>query len=237
MEIEEAIILGLSENRNYSNLCIQARKIRRQNGETLSKEGFNEALKRLRDEKIAIRKKISGREVEYSLNLKLSNKVKNVIYVIDMIKKRIEWVERFTKFIERKANEIDEARNQLTEMGYKELWKDNQEHHFVVREYQTLIMNLIKFTLAMQKITFFFTSKIWDISFTKKHQLQHQKKYSELIDRLVEASIKLDKASADSIHTILRKELTQEMVDNHVDMERAKKLVTDPKLLFYESLS
>lgn len=237
MEIEEAIILALSEARNYSNLRIESRKIRRQNGKTLSNVGFNEALNRLRDEKIAIRKKISGREVEISLNLKSSNRVKNVIFVIDMIKKRIEWVERFTKFIERKANEIDEARHQLTEFDYWELFKDDQEHHFVVREYQVLIMNLVKFTLSMQQITFFFTSKIWNISFTKKHQLQHQKKYSELIDRLVEASIKLDKASADSIHTILRKELTQEMVDNQVDMERAKKLVTNPELLFYESLS
>jgi len=237
MEIEEAIILALSEPRNYSNLRMEARKIRRQHEETLSNEGFEEALKRLRDEKIADRKEINGREVEYSLNLKSSNLVKNVIFAIGSIKERSEWVERFTKFIERKANEIDEGRNEFIKMGLKQVVEHDQLHLFVVREYQILAMNLIKFILSMQKATFFFTSKIWNFSFTKKHQLEHQKKYSELIDRLVDASMKLDKASTGSIHTIVRQELAKEMMNNQVDLERAEMLVKNPKLLFYKTLS
>jgi len=237
MEIEHAIILALSEPRNYSNLCKEARMIRNQNGETLSKEAFNDALKRLHNDEFVNKKQINGREVSYYLNLEKSTLVKNVIHTIKVINEQISWTEKFTGFVERKAEEIDDARKQLKEMGFEIIIKEDKLHHFVIIEYQKLAMNLIRLTLSIQKATFFFTSKIWDINFTKREQQKQQKKYSDIIDRLVDAIQKLDRKSAGVIQTIIRKELAQDMTKNDIDMERAKKLVTDPESLFYESLS
>ena len=237
METEHAIILALSEPRNYSNLYKKARIIRKQNGETLSKESFNESLKRLFGDRIVNRKQINGREVSYFLNLEKSTLVKNIIKTISVIDDQISWVEKFTKFVERKADEIEEGRNQLIEMDLEIIIKKDELHHFVVREYQKLAMNLIRLTLSMQKASFFFTSKIWNINFTRKDQLKQQKQYSNIIDRLVEAIQKLDSKSAGTIHTIIRKELAQELTVHSIDMKRAEKLITNPKGLFYESLS
>jgi len=237
MEIENAIILALSESRNFSNLYTEARIVRKQNEETLSRDSFNSALKRLFDDKIVNKKQISGREVLYFLNLEKSALVKNVIYIINAIDDQISWVEKFTKFVERKAEEIDDGRKQLREMGFEVIVKEDKLHHFVVREYQKLAMNLIRLTLSMQKASFFFTSKIWNINFTRKDQLKQQKQYFNIIDRLVDAIQKLDSKSADTIHTIIRKELAQELLAYDIDMKRAEKLISNPKGLFYESLS
>ena len=237
MEIENAIILALSESRNFSNLYTEARIVRKQNGETLSRDSFNSALKRLFDDKIVNKKQISGREVLYFLNLEKSALVNNVIYIINVIDDQISWVEKFTKFVERKAEEIDDGRKQLREMGMEFTIKEDKLHLFVVREYQKLAMNLIRLTLSMQKASFFFTSKIWNINFTRKDQLKQQKQYSNIIDRLVDAIQKLDAKSAGTIHTIIRKELAQELLVYDIDMKRAEKLINNPKGLFYESLS
>jgi len=237
MEIENAIILALSESRNFSNLYIEARIVRKQNGETLSRDSFNTALKRLFVDKIVNKKQVSGREMLYFLNLEKSALVKNISYIIDVIDDQISWVEKFAKFVERKAGEIDEGRKQLRELGLEVIVKEDELHHFVVREYQKLAMNLIRLTLSMQKTSFFFTSKIWNIYFTRKKQIKQQKQYSNIIDRLVDAIQKLDSKSADTIHTIIRKELSQELLVYDIDMKRAEKLISNPKGLFYESLS
>jgi len=98
-------------------------------------------------------------------------------------------------------------------------------------------MNLIRFILSMQKASFFFTSKIWNINFTRKEQIKQQKQYSDIIDRLVDAIQKLDSKSASAFYLIIRKELAEEISVNDIDMKRAEKLFSKPKGLFYESLS
>ena len=236
MEIEDSIIIALSESMIYSKLRQESRQIRLQHGKTLSNEAFNEALKKLVAEKLVNRKKINGREIEYSLNLKLSNHVKKAITSIDTIQDRIKWIEHFIKLVERKANEIDEGRNDLIKMGFKN-FKTDPIHLFVVREYQTLAMNLIKYTLSFMKISFFMTSGIWNIRFTKKHQLTQQKKFSEFNDRLIIALNKLNKKSAESFHIIIKKELVMDVLKNKVDMKKSEKLITKPEQFFYESLS
>lgn len=236
MEIEDSIILALSESMIYSKLRQESRLIRRQYEKSLSNEAFNEALKRLVADKLVNRKKINRREIEYSLNLKLSNHVKKAITSIDTIQERIKWIEMFTKFIERKANEIDEGRNGLIKMGF-ENFKTDPIHLFVVREYQTLAMNLIQHALAYMKTSFFMTSGIWNIGFTKKHQVTHQKKFSELVDRLINVINKLNKESAESFHMIIKKELVIDIQRNKVDIKRFEKLKTNPEKFFYESLS
>jgi len=239
MEIEQAIILALSEPRIYTKLRTEARKIRHQHEKTLSNEAFEEALKRLRDEKIVLRREINGRDVEYSLNHDSSSVVRYVIFASDKIDKKIELLEKFTKSIERKSDEIDKGRKTMIEMGLEDIVKEDKVQHFVVQEYQAFIMELMKFTLSSQKLSFFFTSKIWGTKYpARKHQLQRQKRFSDIIDRLAKSSIKLDKDSAFSVHTIIRKELTDETLLNDLNSERFQKLLTTPpEINYYESLS
>jgi hypothetical protein len=238
MNIDEAIILALNEPRNYTNLRREARRIRKDHKESLSNEGFEEAMKRLRKDKVVVKKKISGRELEYSLNQNQSNLVDYVMKLSKGFEEKIEFIERFTKFIERKANEIDEGRKTMIEMGLSEVVKKDKIHHFVIKEYQTTIMELIRFTISLQKTNFFFTSKVWDLEFTKKQQSQITSKYSSLLDRLIMASKKLDKGSSISITSIIRRELSQELTNNNVDLRRLEKLIKQgAEITYYESLS
>lgn len=237
MEIEHSIIFALSEPRIYSKLFIEARAIRKGDGETLSKDAFNDALKRLYADEIVKKKNINNREVLYSLDFEKSSTAKKVINVIQKTNAQITKLEKFSKIIERKANEIDEGMQEMKKMGLEDILQQDEKHNFIVREYQKLIMSLIRYILSMQKMTFFYTSKIWRLGFTKKDQLKHQKKYSDIIDRLINSMQKLDNQYAAAIHTIIRKELSQEMIDRLIDEKKAKKLVNSPEDLYYESLS
>jgi len=121
MEIEHAIILALSEPRNYTNLCKEARTIRKQNGETLSKESFNVTIKRLFADKFVNKKQVNGREVSYSLNLEKSTLVNNIMKIIYKIDDQISSVEEFTKLVEGKAETIDEGRKQIIKLQLKKI--------------------------------------------------------------------------------------------------------------------
>jgi len=224
MEIEEAIILALSEPTNYTNLRRKAQKIRRRHGKTLSNEAFDEALKRLRDEKIVLRKEIDGRTVEYSLNQDTLSVVKYVNYIAKKERKRIEVLEKLTKFIEKRVDKINDHRTFFTKMGDKDTLKAIIPKN-MVQEFQAFIMELMKYILSLEKLSFFFNSKIWGTSLTKKYQLEHQKQYSDFIDRLAQSSINLDKNFAYAVQTIIRKELTDEAELNTFDPKSYEKLL------------
>ena len=126
MNIEHAIILALSEPRSHSKLKIKTRQIRRQNNETLSNDGFDAALKRLRNGKITNRKKINGREVEYSLNSDSSKMAKQAISHIENTGKIIEWLEMCTRIIQRRAKVIDKMRKLSKKSGLGEEMKKDK---------------------------------------------------------------------------------------------------------------
>jgi len=203
MEIERAIIESLTEPRNYTSLFLEAYKLRRERNLGLSKEDFNNALRRLVDEKIVIRESINKREKKFSLNLEsIGQQGKNLLSILGEEDAKIDKIQALTKEIENEINYL--SKNKIS----------HRKKH--VRKVLELITNILLILLGRQKLTVFLLDTSWSFPFTRREIKFQQQKCQKLIKRLSFAAEKLDKqGSATILLTIFRK--IQNEIDDFVD--------------------
>ena len=186
MEIEQSIVVGLSESRNYSKLYHETVKIRRQANQTLSKESFNNALKRLVEDKIVTKKKVTGREMKYFLDLKKAGYLGKQLLLDTYEEDSLTWLEERLKILEENIDEIKKLRKNSSSNNEKKKVKDLTIVH------KKIILVLLKGALISQKKVFL----QWSIEFPPKsnrRRLQTQlRRYYIIINVLARLLVKLD---------------------------------------------
>jgi len=100
MEFEQDILVALSEPRNFSRLYHKTAKLRKQTNQTLSRESFNKALKRLVEDQIVTKKKITGREVEYSIDFRKAGDLGKKLLLDKAEDDSLTWFEERFKLLE-----------------------------------------------------------------------------------------------------------------------------------------
>lgn len=185
MEVEKAIVLSLSEPRNYTQLFTEARQLRKEYGGSLSKDTFNKSLKNLQQGKIVARNDKDGREVIYTLKLDSVGIAGKNAVLMPQEDKKIERLENMIKSVESMYQKIDDGRKNKKRIKIK-----------IIHAVQILIMNLISLIMAYQKNSFFLANWSTDTPATKERFYKQQDIFADHLKNLSAISMKLDKSMA-----------------------------------------
>jgi len=181
MQVEKAIVLSLSEPRNFTQLFSESRKLRKEYGESLSRDTFTKSLKSLRNGKVVNRGEPKGREVIYTLNLDEVGRAGKATVLLPQEDQKMEWLKKIIGSLDPMYKKI------LNHRGKKDAKTKKK-----IEGFQILLMNVISLIMAYQKNSFFKSNWYDPTTVIGSRYKAQNKKFSQLVNRLSEMSMTID---------------------------------------------